>query len=182
MVTERTILTPDSVVERQRGIAQSGDDILNAYYVARRSRLTLPHPTPLEPRTFFTGRWTGQGSLRAHRLLRWLLPNDSVHLVSQVEWQSEDSWTVQDRIEYGSGTVVERRMEARLTAPDRVTITAPDMPDGAEIRLKRDRFVFSPYLIVAEYRGRRVRLRSQQEPQEQPRMTVIDECSRATSS
>jgi hypothetical protein len=82
-----------------------------------------------------------------------------VRLVSQVEWYSEDSWTVQDRIEYGSGTVVERRMEARLTAPDRVTITAPDMPDGAEIRLKRDRFVFSPYVIVTEYRGGRARLR-----------------------
>ena len=66
---------------------------------------------------------------------------------------------VHDRLEYGSGTVVERRMEARLTAPDRVLITAPDMPEGGEIQLKRDRFVFSPYVIVAEYRGRRVRLR-----------------------
>jgi hypothetical protein len=94
-----------------------------------------------------------------HPLLRWLIPNDSVRLVSRAEWQSEDNWTVRERLEYGSGAVVERRMEARLTATDRVVIKAPDMPEGAEIQLKHDRFVFSPYVIVAEYRGRRARLR-----------------------
>ncbi len=118
----------------------------------------LKDPTPLDPRAFFTGRWIGRGLVRPHVLLRWLIPTDRVRLVSEALWLSDNAWVVRDRIEYGSGAVLEREMNARLLAPDRVAITAPDMPGGAEITLQADGFYFSPYIIETTYRGRRLRL------------------------
>ncbi len=116
-------------------------------------------PTPLAPQRFFTGRWVGQGVVRANLLLRWLIPTDRVQLTSEAEWHDVDQWTVRDRMEFTSGQVMERTMEARLVAADRVEISAPDMPKGAVLSLHADRFVFSPYLIDAKYNGRSARLR-----------------------
>jgi hypothetical protein len=50
-------------------------------------------------------------------------------------------------------------MFAELVAPDRVHVTADDMPLGADILLFADGFQFTPYLVLATYKGRTFRVR-----------------------
>jgi len=54
-------------------------------------------------------------------------------------------------------------MFAELVTPDRVHVTADDMPFGADILLFEDSFQFTPYLVLATYRGRIYRVRRRDE-------------------
>ena len=49
-------------------------------------------------------------------------------------------------------------MFAELVAPDRVHITADDMPLGANIILHEKAFDFTPYYILGDFGGRKWRL------------------------
>ena len=115
--------------------------------------------TPLQPRRFFSGQWDGDGEVLPHVLLRPLTPREPVRFSSSTEWLSDTVWIVKDRQEYASGAVTERKMFAQLVAPDRIHVTADDMPLGADIILHETGFRFTPYLIWTEYRGRRIRLK-----------------------
>jgi len=120
--------------------------------------------TPLEPKEFFRGVWTGGGELVPHPLLRWLVSRAHIRFSSEATWLSETIWLVKDRLEFASGQVIERKMFAELIAPDRVHVTADDMPLGADILLHKKGFRFTPYYALARHRGRMYRLR------------CIDEC------
>ena len=117
--------------------------------------------TPLQPREFFRGLWTGDGELVPHPLLRWLVPRQPFHFTSETAWLSETTWVVRDRMEFASGRLIERRMFAELVAPDRIHVTADDMPLGADILLHAGGFRFTPYYILGACRdgGRLYRLR-----------------------
>jgi hypothetical protein len=116
-------------------------------------------PTPLQPRQFFRGTWTGDGELVTHILLRWFAPNEHLHMTSKAHWLSDTEWLVTDHFEFSSGKVIDRKMLSELIAPDRVHVTADDMPMGADILLSESGFHFTPYPIVVRYRGFRIRLR-----------------------
>jgi len=115
--------------------------------------------TPLQPKEFFRGNWKGEGRLIAHPLLTWLVPEERVHLSSQARWLSDRIWIVNDQLEFSSGRTIDRKMFAELVAPDRIHVTADDMPLGADIFLYEDGFQFTPYLVLAPYRGRTYRFR-----------------------
>ena len=115
--------------------------------------------TPLQPRDFFSGTWQGDGELLPHPLLRWFQRRDTIRFSSSTEWLSDTVWIVRDRMEYGSGEVIDRTMFAQLVAPDRIHVTADDMPLGADIHLHERGFRFTPYLAWSEYKGRRFRLK-----------------------
>jgi len=115
--------------------------------------------TPLQPREFFRGNWKGEGRLIAHSLLRWLVPEERIHLSSEARWLSETIWIVTDHFEFSSGRIIDRKMFAELVALDRVHVTADDMPLGADILLFEDGFQFTPYLVLAAYKGRIYRVR-----------------------
>jgi hypothetical protein len=115
--------------------------------------------TPLRPQEFFRGVWEGDGEVLPHVALRWLIPREAVRFSSRTQWLSDTVWIVEDRLSCASGDVSERTMFARLVAPDRIHVTADDMPLGADIHLREDGFRFTPYLIWTRYRGRRVRLK-----------------------
>jgi hypothetical protein len=117
--------------------------------------------TPLQPREFFRGLWTGDGELIPHPLLRWLVPRQPFRFTSEPVWLSETTWQVRDRMEFFSGRLIERRMFAELVAPDRIHVTADDMPLGADILLHARGFRFTPYYVLGAYKdgGRLYRLR-----------------------
>ena len=115
--------------------------------------------TPLQPREFFSGRWQGDGEVLPHVVLRSLIPRQGIRFSSCTRWLSDTVWIVEDRLVYASGAVNERTMYARLVAPDRIHVTADDMPLGADIILREKGFSFTPYLIWTKYRGRRLRLK-----------------------
>jgi hypothetical protein len=105
--------------------------------------------TPLRPKEFFRGLWTGEGEVIPHPLLRWLVPRQPFRFTSEPVWLSETVWLVRDRMEFSSGRLIERRMFAELVAPDRIHVTADDMPRGADILLHAGGFRFTPYYILA---------------------------------
>ena len=121
--------------------------------------------TPLQPKEFFRGVWTGEGELIPHPLLRWFVPREHIRFSSEAIWLSETIWIVKDRFELSSRRVMERKMFAELIAPDRIHVTADDTPLGADVVLHEKGFRFTPYYILVRHRGRAYRLR------------CLDECS-----
>ncbi|HWX20699.1 MAG TPA: hypothetical protein VN578_12440 [Candidatus Binatia bacterium] len=66
-------------------------------------------------------------------------------------------------MEFSSGWLYERKMFAELVAPDRIHVTADDMPLGADIFLYEQGFRFTPYHAWGCFHGRRYRMRCHDE-------------------
>jgi hypothetical protein len=115
--------------------------------------------TPLEPRAFFTGIWKGNGELCPHRFLRWLFPKEQFSFLSKPTWLSENFWIVSEQLKFKSGDTIDRKMFVEITGPGRLHASADDMPLGADITLRENGFYFTPYYILARYKGIRWRLR-----------------------
>jgi hypothetical protein len=115
--------------------------------------------TPLQPREFFSGTWKGEGQLSPHPLLRWLIPKERVCFSGGSVWLSETTWVVNESFEFSSGSTIARAMFVEIVGPDRLHVTADDMPSGADIILHEKGFRFTPYYIWGLYKGRRWRLR-----------------------
>ena len=115
--------------------------------------------TPLQPKEFFTGIWKGEGELSPHPLLRWVMPKEHIRFLSQPIWLSDTVWVVKERFEFSSGDMIVRKMFVEIVGPDRLHVTADDMPLGADIVLHEKGFRFTPYWIWSKYRGRRWRLK-----------------------
>jgi hypothetical protein len=130
--------------------------------------------TPLQPREFFKGVWTGEGEFLPHAWVRPFVARQGVRLTSEADWLSDSVWVVRDRFEFSKGLVIQRKMFAELTAPDRVHLTADDMPMGAEIVLRDDGFFFRPYDVLGPFAGRHVRLRCHDECRLDPDGNVHD--------
>jgi hypothetical protein len=119
--------------------------------------------TPLQPKEFFQGVWTGAGELRPRPWARPFVPRQGVRLTSEAEWLTDTVWVVRDRFEFSTGQVLRRRMYAELVAPDRVHVTADDLPLGTDILLREDGFFFLPYDALAPFAGRHVKLHCRDE-------------------
>ena len=115
--------------------------------------------TPLQPRKFFTGVWSGNGELIPSRLVRWVVPIEHIEFVSRPVWLSETVWMVQETFRFSSGSEMARRMFVEIVEPNRLHVTADDMPLGADIILSEQGFRFTPYYVWANHRGRRWQLR-----------------------
>lgn len=107
--------------------------------------------TPLQPHEFFQGTWRGEGEILPHPLLRMLLPRQPFRFSSEVTWLSDAIWLVEDRFDFHSGRELRRKMFAELVAPDRIHVTADDMPMGADIELSERGFRFTPYYTLGSY-------------------------------
>ena len=92
-------------------------------------------------------------------MLRWFKPKEHIRFSSQPVWLSDTVWVVRERFEYSSGDVIARTMFVEIVGPDRLHVTADDMPLGADIILHEKGFRFTPYFIWSRYKGRRWRLR-----------------------
>lgn len=115
--------------------------------------------TPLQPREFFAGTWSGIGELIPSRFLRWFVPIERIEFVSRPIWLSETVWMVQETFRFSSGTQIARTMFVQIVAPNRLHVTADDMPLGADIILSEKEFRFTPYYVWANHQGRRWQLR-----------------------
>ena len=114
---------------------------------------------PLHVREFFSGVWKGYGELVPNWWIRWFCPRENIQFSSEAVWLTDTIWVVNDRFEFSSGRVLERKMFSELIEPDRIHVTADDMPFGADICLTENGFTFTPYRLLAEYRGFTVQLR-----------------------
>ena len=115
--------------------------------------------TPLQPREFFKGYWHGEGQLIPNPVLRLVQPRQRILFSSSAHWLSDTIWLVKDRMEFSSGWICERKMFAELVAPDRIHVTADDMPLGADIILQEHGFRFTPYHAWGSFHGKLYRMR-----------------------
>lgn len=115
--------------------------------------------TPLQPREFFGGTWEGEGELAPHPLLRWIMPKERIRFSSRPVWLSDTIWVVKENFEFSGGEGIARTMFVEIVGPNRLHVTADDMPLGADIILHEKGFRFTPYHILSFYRGRRWRLK-----------------------
>ena len=106
-----------------------------------------PVPPPLDLRHLFAQPWAGTALVWRPWWLRWLPAPGLFEFRSEIASSEGDSWDVIDTTTFPDGTVRERRMRARQLAPDRLTLTADDMPGGAVVRPRADGFDFTPYVI-----------------------------------
>jgi len=115
--------------------------------------------TPLQPKQFFSRIWSGEGELIPHRLLRWLVAKERISFGSTPLWLSETVWMVNESFAFSSTGTISRTMFVQLVAPDRLHVTADDMPLGSDISLSENGFQFAPYYIRSYYRGLPITLR-----------------------
>ena len=115
--------------------------------------------TPLNPKEFFQGTWRGEGELIPNAFLRWFAPREHFYLTSEAICLSDTIWIVNDRFQFPSGRILDRKMYCQLVAPSRIHVTADDMPLGADIVLSDSAFSFTPYYALVKHRGFMFRVR-----------------------
>lgn len=101
----------------------------------------------IDLREVFASPWEGDGTVELPLWLRWLPAPRRFGFRSEITDVRGDRWTVVDTMTMKSGSQQQRRMAAEQIAPDRVRVTADDMPKGAEIVLWADGFGFTPYVL-----------------------------------
>ena len=115
--------------------------------------------SPLQYRQFFAGIWKGEGELLPHPLLRWAVRKESITFESSTTWLSDTVWMLNESFVFSSTGTISRTMFVQMVAPDRLHVTADDMPLGSDITLSEDGFRFAPYTIRSRHRGISITLR-----------------------
>jgi hypothetical protein len=104
-------------------------------------------PTPLDPQSFFTGIWSGEGDLLPSRLLRMVLPQEHFRYIGTMNWLSDSQWEVHDHYEFARGQVIDLHLSIEMVGNRRLHATSANMPGGADILLSEERFSFTPNTI-----------------------------------
>ena len=94
-----------------------------------------------------------------HPLAKWLVAEDDIRFSGETVWLSDTVWMVKERFEFSSGYIKPRTMFVQIMTPNRLHVTADDMPLGADILLHENGFRFTPYYIWSQYKGKRWRLK-----------------------
>ena len=118
---------------------------------------------PVRPRDFFGRAWEGDGELVIWPPLLWRRSPRPFRFHREITWESDEVWIVEDRVDYRDGERYVRRMVAELAGPDRVHVTADDMPGGAELHLEEGGYRVSPYRLVMPVGPLRFTLRPRDE-------------------
>jgi hypothetical protein len=105
--------------------------------------------TPLNPRQFFAKPWSGRGSFRLFGS-RWVR---GFQFRSECQFITEREWIVKDTTTFDDGRMTQRIMRARFVPPDRIAVSAEDLPRGAEMTLEEHGFHFRPYLLRIQIGG-----------------------------
>jgi hypothetical protein len=103
---------------------------------------------PIRPRDFFGRAWQGRGELSFWPPVLWGRAARPFDFHREITWESDTVWMVEDRVTYADGERYVRRMIAELAGPDRVRVTADDMPGGAELHLEEGGYRISPYRLT----------------------------------
>ena len=116
--------------------------------VATRRPDPLPPLMPMRSQGFYTRGWTGSGEVVLHPRWFWKRFPMRFTLSRDIEEAGEDSVVFHDRTEFAGGFVHDQHRLCRMVAPDRVEVTAGDLPSGAVVRLEDDGYRIEPYRIL----------------------------------
>src|SRR5215467_5566980 len=123
---------------------------LNAYedhLIQSGSRLSnVTRPSRTQPPDFFSGVWTGSGTLRFVGLAGWFRRPESFRYRTQVRWVSQTRSEFIDVFEFG------RRLEmpfvSEIVHQRKLRVSSPGMPGGAEIQLSENGYEYAPYGVL----------------------------------
>ncbi len=115
-------------------------------------------PTPLQPREFFDGTWTGEGELRYRGILSLFWRPDRFRYATSGRWVSNTQKDFEDRLEFDSGLVMRLPFTAEIIDERRLRVTSNHMPGGAEVLLSENGYTYTPYVILVRRGPFRVRL------------------------
>jgi hypothetical protein len=115
---------------------------------ARRRAGVLPL-TPMRAGRFFQRHWTGGGELVLRPLWLWRRFPMRFTAVRELDFYSDELFVFHDRAEFERGYVHDERRYCRMRGDDRIEVAAPDLPDGAVVRLEEDGYRIEPYTLLA---------------------------------
>lgn len=107
----------------------------------------------LDLRELFAVPWEGVASLWRPLWARWVPAPSTFRFRTEITNLAEDSWDVIDTTTYPNGRIEQRRMRAHQISPTQISLSADDMPDGAQNHLRPDGFDFEPYLLRTRVLG-----------------------------
>jgi uncharacterized protein DUF998 len=123
---------------------------------------------PVRPRDFFGRGWAGRGEVTASPAFLWRHFPLGIDFRRETRWLSDEAWVVDDTTTFDSGFVLARRMVCVMDGPDRVQVTADDMPGGAELVLSEGGYRVRPYKLHFPIGPIRFTLTCHDRVQEQP--------------
>jgi len=137
--------------------------------------MAAPRATPLDLRELFAVPWEGSGALWRPAWLQWLPLPTTFRFSSEIVNATTGAWDVLDTMTFPDGSTQQRRMHCRQLTPERLRLTAEDMPGGAEVHPRSDGFDFTPYVIRTRVLGPlRIPLRHLDTVQLEPDGTMLD--------
>jgi len=128
------------------------------HYDVRLSPLIMPAPSPVQPREFFSGIWTGEGEVRFLGPARWFRRPETFRYQTQVHWITESHSQFIDVFEFERGRRLEIPFVSEVVGARRLHVTSPDMPGGADILLSEQGYTYSPYVLLVRFGPFQVRL------------------------
>ena len=113
-----------------------------------------PEPAPervsnVSPRDFLGRSWRGEGEIVYRPALVWRPVRQRFVAERESRWLSETVLLVTDRASYTDGWIYEQRRVCQLERPDRLRVTAGDLPDGAVFELYEDGYRLHPYRLIS---------------------------------
>jgi hypothetical protein len=106
--------------------------------------------TPMSPREFFEGAWSGPGELVLWPFFLWRRFPLRFDARRAFTWSSEDTWLMDDEAVFRRGWVEKRRRFFHLVEPDRIHVTADDAPEGMDMLLEEGGYRLTPYKFVVK--------------------------------
>jgi hypothetical protein len=104
-------------------------------------------PSPLQPHEFFSGQWTGNGELRFASLGSLLRLPERFNYQTRVRWITEARSEYTDILEFESGRRLEIPFVSEIVDEQRLHVSSPDIPGGADVELSENGYIYSPYII-----------------------------------
>jgi hypothetical protein len=128
-----------------------------------RGEPVFSEPTPMPPREFFRRAWAGDGEIVFFPALLWRRFPLRFRCRRESTWLSDEVWYYDDQVVMGDGRVERRRRFCQFVAPDRVHVTADDMPDGADLAFGESGFGIAPFWWVVPVGPQRWPLRCREQ-------------------
>jgi hypothetical protein len=116
-------------------------------YESRREP-AFSEPTPMPPREFFRRAWSGEGEVVFFPSFLWRRFPLRFSCRRESTFLTDEVWYYDDQVVMGDGRVEARRRFCQLVTPDRIHVTADDMPDGAEVALGEGGFGIAPFWLT----------------------------------
>ena len=129
---------------------------------------------PLRPREFFEGAWAGQGELLPWPFFVWRRFPLRFHARREFSWLSDEAWLMDDVATFRRGWVERRRRFFHLEAPDRVHVSADDVPGGTDLLLEERGYRIKPYKFLVSVGPLRFALNCREAHRIETDGTIVD--------